>query len=62
VAGADDSGRADVITEPRIELIPARPAFCSDESIVLDVLVRIISPLPEVRRPLAGPATKAVRQ
>jgi hypothetical protein len=50
------------MTEPRIELIPARPAFCSDESIVLDVLVRITPPLPEVRRPLAGPATKAVRQ
>jgi hypothetical protein len=34
------------MTEPRIELIPARPAFCSDESIVLDVLVRITPPLP----------------
>jgi Ca-activated chloride channel family protein len=39
------------VTEPRIELIPARRAVCSDESVVLDVLVRIIPPLPEVHFP-----------
>jgi Ca-activated chloride channel homolog len=33
---------------PRIEIIPARPAVCRDEATVLDVLVRIISPVPEV--------------
>jgi Ca-activated chloride channel family protein len=39
------------VTEPRIELIPARRAVCSDESVVLDVLVRIVPPLPEVHFP-----------
>lgn len=39
------------MTEPRIELIPARPAVCSDEAIVLDVLVRITPPPPEVHFP-----------
>ena len=39
------------MTEPRIELIPARWAVCSDASIVLDVLVRITPPLPEVHFP-----------
>jgi Ca-activated chloride channel homolog len=33
---------------PRIEIVPARPAVCRDEASVLDVLVRIIPPVPEV--------------
>jgi Ca-activated chloride channel family protein len=37
------------MTEPRIDLIPARQAICSDASVVLDVLVRITPPQPEVR-------------
>ena len=41
------------MTEPRIELIPARQAVCSDESVVLDVLIRITPPLPEVHFPRA---------
>jgi hypothetical protein len=36
------------MTEPMMELIPARGAICSDGEIVLDVLVRITPPLPEV--------------
>ena len=36
---------------PRIELIPGRPAVCSDASVVLDVLVRITPPQPEVHFP-----------
>ncbi len=43
------------MTAPRIELIPARQAVCSDASVVLDVLVRITPPQPDVhfpRRPL----------
>ena len=39
------------MTEPRIELIPARPAVCSDATVVLDVLVRITPPQPEVHFP-----------
>ena len=39
------------MTAPRIELIPARHAVCSDASVVLDVLVRITPPLPEVHFP-----------
>ena len=41
------------MTEPKIELIPARQAVCSDESVVLDVLIRITPPLPEVHFPRA---------
>src|SRR5271156_6752925 len=48
-----NAGRTAVVTEPRIELIPARQAVCSDESIVLDVLVRITPPQPEVHFPRA---------
>jgi Ca-activated chloride channel family protein len=33
---------------PRIEIIPARPAVCRDQAAVLDVLVRIIPPVPEI--------------
>jgi Ca-activated chloride channel family protein len=33
---------------PRIEMIPLKSAVCSDAPITLDVLVRIIPPLPEV--------------
>src|SRR3954453_5629914 len=36
---------------PRIELIPLRPAICSDAPIALDVLVRIVPPAPEVHFP-----------
>ena len=39
------------MTAPRIELIPARHAVCSDASVVLDVLVRITPPQPEVHFP-----------
>jgi Ca-activated chloride channel family protein len=39
------------VTEPRIELIPARQAVCSDAPVVLDVLVRITPPQPEVHFP-----------
>jgi len=39
------------MTEPLIELIPARHAVCSDAEIVLDVLVRITPPRPEVHFP-----------
>jgi Ca-activated chloride channel homolog len=52
-AGSVDSGRITVVTEPKIELIPARPAVCSDQSVVLDVLVRITPPQPEVHFPRA---------
>jgi Ca-activated chloride channel homolog len=52
-AGPDDAGRAAAVTEPKIELIPARHAVCSDDSVVLDVLVRITPPLPEVHFPRA---------
>ncbi len=33
---------------PKIEIIPARPAVCCDEPTTLDVLVRIIPPVPDV--------------
>jgi Ca-activated chloride channel family protein len=36
---------------PRIELIPARWAACSDEAVTLDVLARITPPLPDVHFP-----------
>ncbi len=39
------------MTEPRIELIPGRQGICSDESVVLDVLIRITPPQPEVHFP-----------
>jgi Ca-activated chloride channel family protein len=39
------------MTEPRIELIPARPAVCSDAPVALDVLIRITPPQPEVHFP-----------
>ena len=39
------------MTEPRIELIPSRQAVCSDETVVIDVLVRITPPRPEVHFP-----------
>ena len=42
-----------MLTEPRIELIPARHAVCSDEPLVLDVLIRITPPQPEVHFPRA---------
>jgi Ca-activated chloride channel homolog len=41
------------VTEPRIELIPSRRAVCSDESVMLDVLVRITPPQPEIHFPRA---------
>ena len=50
-AGPDDAGRAATVTDPRIELMPARTAVCSDASVVLDVLVRITPPMPEVHFP-----------
>ncbi len=33
---------------PRLEVIPARPAVCHDAPTVLDILVRITPPLPEI--------------
>ncbi len=36
------------MTEPLIELIPLKPAVCSDAPITLDVLIRITPPRPEV--------------
>jgi Ca-activated chloride channel family protein len=36
------------MTEPLIELIPHKPAVCSDAPITLDVLIRITPPRPEV--------------
>jgi len=33
---------------PKIEIIPARSAVCSEKAITLDVLVRIIPPVPDV--------------
>ena len=42
-----------MLTEPRIELIPARHAVCSDEPVVLDVLIRVTPPQPEVHFPRA---------
>jgi Ca-activated chloride channel family protein len=33
---------------PKLEVIPAQPAVCLDQATVLDVLVRIIPPIPEV--------------
>ena len=39
------------MTDPLIELIPLKPAACSDETITLDVLVRITPPKPEVHFP-----------
>jgi Ca-activated chloride channel family protein len=41
------------MTEPRIELIPGRSAVCSDAEVVLDVLVRVSPPLPEIHFPRA---------
>jgi Ca-activated chloride channel family protein len=39
------------MNDPHIELTPARPAVCSDAEVVLDVLVRITPPRPEVHFP-----------
>lgn len=39
------------MAEIRIELIPGRPAVCSDATVVLDVLVRITPSMPEVHFP-----------
>ena len=50
-AGPVDARGTAVVTEPRIELMPARHAVCSDASVVLDVLVRITPPQPEVHFP-----------
>lgn len=36
---------------PRVELIPMRQAVCSDAEVILDVLVRITPPRPEVHFP-----------
>lgn len=36
------------MSEPRVEVIPVRPAVCADQEITLDVLVRIIPPAPEI--------------
>ena len=36
---------------PKIEIIPSRAATCSDSGVVLDVLVRITPPTPEVHFP-----------
>jgi len=33
---------------PRIEIVPARPAVCSDQESVLDVLARIVPPAPDI--------------
>jgi Ca-activated chloride channel homolog len=33
---------------PQLEIIPARPAVCRDELTVLDVLLRILPPVPEI--------------
>jgi Ca-activated chloride channel family protein len=33
---------------PKLEIIPARPAVCRDEAIVLDLLVRISPPVPDI--------------
>ena len=33
---------------PRLEIIPARPAVCRDDLTILDVLLRIIPPVPEI--------------
>ena len=37
--------------EPRIEIIPAKEAVGSDATVVLDVLVRVTPPQPEVHFP-----------
>lgn len=39
------------MSTPRIELLPSRAAVCTDESVTLDVLVRITPALPEVHFP-----------
>ncbi len=36
------------MSEPRVDLIPVRPAVCADQEIHLDLLVRIVPPAPEV--------------
>jgi len=36
---------------PRIEIIPSRPAICSDSPITLDLVIRITPPAPEVHFP-----------
>jgi Ca-activated chloride channel family protein len=36
------------VQPPRIELIPARAAVCCDAATILDILVRITPPLPEI--------------
>jgi len=36
------------VPPPRLEIIPARPAVCHDAPTVLDILVRITPPLPEI--------------
>jgi len=36
------------VPSPRLEVIPARPAVCHDAPTVLDILVRITPPLPEI--------------
>ena len=36
---------------PRIELVPSRAAVCNDETVTLDVLVRITPELPEIHFP-----------
>jgi Ca-activated chloride channel family protein len=41
------------MSEPRIEIIPAKAAVGSDATIVLDVLVRVTPPQPEVHFPRA---------
>jgi Ca-activated chloride channel family protein len=39
------------MSDPKIELIPGRPSVCSDSAVVLNLLIRITSPLPEVHFP-----------
>ncbi|HWE40071.1 MAG TPA: VWA domain-containing protein [Isosphaeraceae bacterium] len=39
------------MTAPSVELIPRKPAVCSEAAITLDVLVRITPPMPEVHFP-----------
>ena len=39
------------MSEPRIEIIPAKVAVASDATVVLDVLVRVTPPQPEVHFP-----------
>jgi Ca-activated chloride channel family protein len=39
------------MTTPNVELIPRKPAVCSESAVTLDVLVRVTPPMPEVHFP-----------